>query len=441
VALFSLSIAVGSSGFTATAVSPATIAYDGPPPVTAVSYGINTTYNYNYTFSVTNVHDSSPTAKELWIPTLSNETLLDATGNVYQQEFDVMSLTCTPNSTTFKSYWRDVSDVYGNEYYQVNFTLPLGEIWSMTVLGRFTSRTVTWNPNAMTTILPYNRTDPQYKLYTEAETMINKSFPAIASNASLLNSTNPFKTASNVYNFVANLLNYTYMAYDMGAEYAITYKHGDCTEFSYLMVALLRACGIPARDERGFVLADSSVPGEVTPNFAAPVGTTYNFQFNSQYISPGASSLFDNLTGHAWVQYFVPGYGWIDADPTWHNGDNYTAKIDNIHVPYTTGLWYYANGSGLSPVPPGLPEQNISTIPYPIYDDPYTYNTSYTFTVASVQVPPPWYAGLVNFVTKNPWLVLGVVIVIIAVIAIAVIIRHAQANRYRKKKHDHVSFS
>ncbi len=56
---------------------------------------------------------------------------------------------------------------------------------------------------------------------------------------------------------------------------------GDCSEFSYLLVALHRAAGIPSRVVEGNIVDK------------------------------------EGLVGHGWVEFLSPSKGWIECDPTW----------------------------------------------------------------------------------------------------------------------------
>lgn len=56
-----------------------------------------------------------------------------------------------------------------------------------------------------------------------------------------------------VYDWVLQNIQYSgYVQEDRGALYALKTRKGDCTEYMYLMMALLRASGIPARGLAGF---------------------------------------------------------------------------------------------------------------------------------------------------------------------------------------------
>lgn len=76
-----------------------------------------------------------------------------------------------------------------------------------------------------------------------------------------LKAANPLKTAQNIYEWLIKNLTYAgYIADDLGAQYALSERKGDCTEYAYLAVALARAAGIPARMIGGFVIDRDAAP-------------------------------------------------------------------------------------------------------------------------------------------------------------------------------------
>ena len=85
------------------------------------------------------------------------------------------------------------------------------------------------------------------------------------------------------------------------------HRRGVCQDFAHVMLACLRALGLPARYVSGYLETDSG-----------PDGTRLR----------GADA------SHAWVAVFCPGYGWLDLDPT-----NNTAP-DNRHITLTWGRDY-----------------------------------------------------------------------------------------------------
>jgi len=66
-------------------------------------------------------------------------------------------------------------------------------------------------------------------------------------------------------------------------------RRGVCQDFAQLMIACLRAMGLPARYMSGYLLTDPP---------------------------PGSQRLRGVDASHAWVAAFAPGYGWVEFDPT-----------------------------------------------------------------------------------------------------------------------------
>ncbi|MFT3867396.1 MAG: transglutaminase family protein [Nibricoccus sp.] len=66
-------------------------------------------------------------------------------------------------------------------------------------------------------------------------------------------------------------------------------RRGVCQDFAHLQIACLRSLGLPARYVSGYL--------ETLP-------------------PPGKTKLVGADASHAWLQIFVPDFGWIDLDPT-----------------------------------------------------------------------------------------------------------------------------
>lgn len=67
-----------------------------------------------------------------------------------------------------------------------------------------------------------------------------------------------------IYDWVRTHLNYAgYLPNDLGAAHALRERSGDCTEYAYLVVALCRAMGLPARALGGFVVEQDDAPASV----------------------------------------------------------------------------------------------------------------------------------------------------------------------------------
>lgn len=81
-----------------------------------------------------------------------------------------------------------------------------------------------------------------------------------------------------------------------------------CLEYSDLMIALLRAQGIPAR---------------------MPIGYAYSSNLKA------SDSVADSL--HSWVEVYVPKVGWMVVDPTWNEKFSSFGKSDMDHFAFA--LW------------------------------------------------------------------------------------------------------
>ncbi|MFC8191770.1 transglutaminase N-terminal domain-containing protein [Cellulomonas sp. NPDC057328] len=101
---------------------------------------------------------------------------------------------------------------------------------------------------------------------------------------------------------------------------------GVCQDFAHLMIAALRLHGLPARYASGYI--------ETRPR-------------------PGRPKLRGADASHAWVSVWVPGHGWLDADPTNDQlvDDRYVVLgwgRDYHDVPPLRGV-IFTEGGGASP--------------------------------------------------------------------------------------------
>ncbi|MBM7869823.1 transglutaminase-like putative cysteine protease [Clostridium pascui] len=126
---------------------------------------------------------------------------------------------------------------------------------------------------------------PTYHVESNEKEIINLA------NSLFKGITNPYLKAKKAFEYV--VLN---MKYDLnspnanqGALSAIRTKVGVCEDYAALMTALLRAGDVPARVNTGFCFYDNELI---------------------------AASNNGNYFRHAWVEFYLPEYGWIPADPT-----------------------------------------------------------------------------------------------------------------------------
>lgn len=229
------------------------------------------------------------------------------------------------------------ADIYGNQYDYMKVLLGFGNTITVYARYRITLNAIAWTVNE-TAISTYDPADPTYQLFTRAEEKIESNATAIVelSNQIVEATDNPFEKARKIQTYIRENLVYSEQEVEHGASWALARGEGDCSEFSDLMIALLRAQGIPARKITGWVFVDQGNEGYV-PFYELPPGQSWEYQmYQTNYVTP---DYFYNLTGHAWVEFYVPGQGWIASDPTWDQvlNDEYFARIDYLHLANTHG--------------------------------------------------------------------------------------------------------
>ena len=117
-----------------------------------------------------------------------------------------------------------------------------------------------------------------------------------------------------IYNFVFHTLRYDKSGEGWGrgdAMWACDAKHGNCTDFHSLFIALMRAEKIPARFEIGFPLPEGKAEGEI-----------------GGY--------------HCWAEFYVSGLGWVPVDisEAWQNPAKHNfffGSLDANRVQFTIG--------------------------------------------------------------------------------------------------------
>ena len=110
-----------------------------------------------------------------------------------------------------------------------------------------------------------------------------------------------------IHDFVKDHLQYrTQFGKDLGAQYALDAKNGDCTEYAELMISLCRYNNYPSRSVEGFTVEN---------NDSSPLGEIFK------------------STDHTWVEIFFNEYGWVPFDPTHSDGSSRT-NFDNLDNKY-----------------------------------------------------------------------------------------------------------
>jgi transglutaminase-like putative cysteine protease len=162
----------------------------------------------------------------------------------------------------------------------------------------------------------------------------------------------PLDKSRRLYEYVIATMHYDHDGSDWGrgdALWACNSKHGNCTDFHSLFIALARAAGIPARFEIGFSIPTNAHEGAIT-------------------------------SYHCWAQFYVAGTGWVplDASEAWKHKelhDYYFGGLDANRVKMSMG-----RDIRLNPPQKGGP-LNYFVYPYAELDGkPYTAITNeYSF--------------------------------------------------------------
>ncbi|MBY9005529.1 MAG: hypothetical protein KGD63_02120 [Candidatus Lokiarchaeota archaeon] len=212
-------------------------------------------------------------------------------------------------------------DQYGNAYDLFNTTLDPNQNISLSQKYNIVLNEITFRDISDYEIGNYNMSDEMFNLYcNKSEIYFDRNDPDLiyASNnlTGILYRDNPIEKAEKIVNWVSNYLTYEDILTDeMGASWAYDNQRGDCSEFSDLMITLLRIQNIPARKITGFVISNQ-------PELRPYKGQNWNFSTNI-----GTNKI--PFIGHAWIEYYVDNVGWIASDPTWHRfTENYFNRID-----------------------------------------------------------------------------------------------------------------
>ena len=373
--------------------------------VSNFNIGGSVTYQVEIDFTLT--HDSA-TARNYWfqfsrINDRQPNSLLTQYCPPYQESAILSSNIVGSNSPPYL-----MRDKFNNTYDLFNNTLNQGQSVSLSQRYNVTLNAVSFENVNYSDIGPYDVYDEIFDLYcNNSETYYERDNAAlIAESNSIVDlSDNPIEKAEKICNWVSSYLSFdgTLPAQEMGALWAYTYGRGDCSEYSSLMITLLRIQDIPARKVTGYCIS-------ANPTTKPYEGQVWNFI--------ASSSSGSNFLGHAWVEYYVPDIGWIACDPTWHSGGfDYFNRIDYLRFNLNIGQWF--------PIPI-LGNQSEFPNPCIVYETPTNFDFVYQFKVTATETS-------LSPSDQFPMLIVIVVMAAI-VIALVAIILPMTIKRKRKKE-------
>ncbi len=324
-----------------------------------------------YKIELTQKVHGNPATLNLYVPRWKNWSV-EITGDGVTLQESFLQNASVGYSTAFFNQ----ADKFNNslDYYQE--ALTTGEEFYLSMNYTLTVKQVRWNNFGTPQMSDYDTGSAFYQLYTEDQPpFINVSDPNIQGNASRIcgTETNPVEKARKVYEWVSKNIYYKLQTGgtgtgEKGASWALANREGDCSEYSDLMVALLRAQGVPARKVVGLAMLTDQ--GYELPSYSNGSSWYYMIDIGG----PG----FNNITGHAWVEYYIPGTGWVSSDPTW--GVN---RTDNFYFNYQD-FRHIASARGENfgdEINPALTPENgeYPAIPYP--NPPLGTLTYYRLTI------------------------------------------------------------
>lgn len=136
--------------------------------------------------------------------------------------------------------------------------------------------------------------------------------------------------ARNTYDWVVKNIDYELVPGEATAADTLKNRKGDSGELGALFVTLMRANGIPAKRINGW--GHRFRMGEVT---------------------------YQQNVSHGWAEFYLPGYGWIPADPTFGKERYYQnfAMTNPVHIIMSESVGHHFFERG----PPEAGEKEIST--------------------------------------------------------------------------------
>lgn len=199
-----------------------------------------------------------------------------------QQVMDLsLSITNNPEVLVFIDYW-------GNKTGNFNLVTPHTElVIESKLLIQTTQSTIGDLPIISIASSVFDQQNLSLLQYTRFETLVAKSFLAEAIKELYNHSKSVAELAFACSSFIFN--NFTYIkgitTIETTVDEIIEHRSGVCQDFAHVLLALLRSMKIPSR-------------------------------YVSGYICPNKNGMRGEGATHAWVEFYIPDYGWVGLDPT-----------------------------------------------------------------------------------------------------------------------------
>lgn len=306
------------------------------------------------------------------------------------------------NITGYDEINKGVLDKFNNSYDIFNTTLSRYERLTLNQKYNITLNEIKFNDIQSEDIGVYDFGDEIFTLYNTTEIFYECDNPSLVElSNSIVNPTDtPVEKAQGIFNWIVNNIEYKKQDEEIGALEAYNQGVGDCSDFSDLMITLLRIQSIPARKVTGFLITNNT-------SLRPKIGDQYSFDINFNGLTMSTFSS-KKILGHAWVEYYVPKIGWIACDPTW--GQGYFNRIDLFRFNMNIGAWFFVPGA----TPPYDRTSEFPINPSPICADHHAYDWQYSIEITVLETDltssPPIPIFVVIFI------VIGSSVILLAII-------------------------
>ncbi|MHA1727193.1 MAG: transglutaminase-like domain-containing protein [Promethearchaeota archaeon] len=366
----------------------------------------NVTYKIECSYSIWTLN--TPNNIKVFIPRIQDHSHPQFTGVAPIQISELINNESNINEYSGATYYFDEADAYNNSFdcYELKI-FPASPQFIYTSEYNVTLFETEWNISINPTVVDYipfaledwylNLTGTEEKLEVNNTDLISKSNEICNEKSTIV------EKARAVQNWIIDNIEYEIVGQDQGALQTYLDGRGDCSDFTSLMITLLRIQGIPARRVLGLAFLDPET------NFGKnnPInGDSWEYKLNSST---------NTMKLHAWVEYYIPGYGWIQCDPTW--GGDYFNRIDYLHLTTSIGSNY---GPGIEldlPSMSEIPSYALILGYEPTFDN-IRYDFSIKITVLDVQLSETEN----NIFQDNFWTFVAIFIVVSVVALITFVI-------------------